>query len=265
MVRASAPRFTFVLARFRFAAVLLVALVAWLLPGGARAEGHEMHGVAVVSMGEVDAVAAYALAQGVYHSTALKPAVIDEPRARALLGQKPQVDTAESTRFAELRDGVRDEGAVSRSVLASIASGSQAEAVALIRPSETPGHVQIRLYLASNNAFDVSLYDGDANDPAWRNEVVHALERRFDPNAAAATPVAAHKPSKKAEKSDSRSLPFYKSPWFWGAIGGAVVLGGTALLVSHVTSSEDVKIRVEPPTNTASSALGFFRFGSVAP
>lgn len=259
MVRASASRFASQLTTW---AGLMAVLLALCAPALARADA-AARGVAVVSMGAVESNAAYALAQEVYRSARLRPSGIDEAKARVLIGQAPSTPSAETSRLAELREGVRDEGAVSRSVLGALANASHAEAVALLRPSEAPGHLQIRLFLLAQSSFDVSLYDGDAGDPAWRSEVVHALERRFDPEAAAAAPPVAG--AKKPKGESSASTSFYKSPWFWGAIGGAVLLGGTALLISHVTSSEDVRIRVEPPVSSTQSALGWLRGGSFAP
>lgn len=233
-------------------------------PEGERpAKGNGIVVVAPVSEAPVDAAALYALAQAIYREPTLRPSALDDTRARALLGQSvaPAAATADSARFSELRDGVRDDGAVSRSVLGTMATSTRATAVAVVRPGETPGHVQIRLFLAESASFDVSLYDGEATDPAWRTEVVRALLRRFDPNAVAPTAV----PTKKVESSTG-ARAFYKSPWLWAALGGAVLLGGTALVVSQVRSNEDVLVRVEPPASgVAPSSLGFFRFGSVSP
>ena len=262
--------------RFSLASLLVVAVGA---TSSARAEDRSgdnapepSHGVVVVaptSAVAADGPALYALAQAIYREQALRPSALDDARARALLGQSVAPASADSARFSELREGIRDDGAVSRSVLSTLASSTHAEAVAVVRPADTPEHVQIRLYLASTGAFDVSLYDGVATDAAWRAEVVRALVRRLDPTAASAAPAASTDTKPAPKKSDSAisSRAFYKSPWLWAALGGAVLLGGTALVVSHVTSNEDVRVRVEPPASSgvAPASFAFFRFGSVSP
>lgn len=258
MVRAPAPRFALVLALWAGLAFFLFGSVA------AHAEP-KARGIAVLAHGEVEGGSVHALAQAIYLVPALRPLAMNEGRGLVLLGRAPAVASADASRYAELREGVHDEGAVSRSVLAAIAAGAEAEAVAVVRPSETIGHVQIRLYLAASNTFDVSLYDGNAGDPSWRSEVVRALERRFDPSAVRAPSAASPKAEKRSEAKEG-SRAFYRSPWFWAGLGGAVLLGGAALLASHLGSNEDVRIRVEPPrSGVASASLGLFRFGSTSP
>lgn len=240
-----------------FAASTLLLL--GLAPAPARAAEPataKSSGVAVLVLGEAELGAlSWALAREVYAAPALFPPGMNEARARSLVGQSRAASTPETpdtTELAELRDGVHDEGTVSRRVLSAIASTTRAAAVAVVRAAVTPGHVQVRLYLADRAAFDVSLYDGDPRDPSWRSDVVHALEGRFGPRANAA-PAAK---LKAAKTSETGSRPFYASPWFWGAIGGAALLGGTALVATKLTASDDVHVRVEPPT-AASAALRF--------
>ncbi len=231
---------------------LCVAVLASCLPSLAFS-APPSRGVAVLVLGPADvADRAWGFARAVYASRALLPAGITEPRARTLVGQPVAAATAETRELAELRDGVHDEGAVSRRVLGAIAGAAQAAAVAVVRPGDTPGHVQVRLYVTERAAFDVTLYDGDPGDAAWRADVVKALERRFDPEAKPAAVAPPRTP--RADTTGPR--PFYKSPWFWGAIGGAVLLGGTALIVTKITSNDDVRVRVEPP-GSAASALRF--------
>lgn len=252
MVRPSVPALAAALAPLLWC---LAVVVAFLAPRPAAAAAPPAHGVALLVLGEAElADRAWPLAQAVYASRVLLPPGVTEARARTLVGRAAAAGAEDTRELAELRDGVHDEGAVSRRVLGAIAGTTQAAAVAVVRPSETPGHVQVRLYLVDRAAFDVTLYDGDPTDGAWRTDLVQALERRFDPAAKAAPPVVA----KAAPLHDTRNekRPFYKSPWFWGALGGAVLLGGTALLVTKVTENTDVRVRVEPPASAA-AALHF--------
>ncbi len=221
----------------------------------ATANTAKSRGVAVLVLGEPElGTLSWALARDIYAAPVLLPPGIDEARARSLVGQSRAATTPDTKELAELRDGVHDEGTVSRRVLSAIASTTRAAAVAVVRAAVTPGHVQVRLYLADRAAFDVTLYDGDPSDPSWRSDVVHALEVRFDPRANPATSTKLN--AAKTSETRTGSRPFYASPWFWGAIGGAALLGGTALVITKVTASDDVHVRVEPPT-AASAALRF--------
>lgn len=222
---------------------------AFLLGAPAWAEAPAARGVTVVVQGDVAAGTVWPLAQAVYASRILRPSGIDEPRARALVGQP-----SAAQELVELRDGVRDEGAVSRRVIGAIAGLTHASTVAVVRASETPGHVQIRLF--SEDRFDVALYDGDPADATWRNDVVRALEHRIDPTAAQ-TPAVAAAPKPKKPEAASGPRPFYKSPWFWAGFGAAALLGGTVLVVSQVTKNDDIRVHVQPPSGAATSALRF--------
>ena len=237
------------------ACALALGFLLALVPARVLAAEPPAKGVAVLVLGDPQLGAVtWGLAHDVYASPALLPSGITEARARSLVGQTAAATTPDTKELLELRDGVHDEGAVSRRVLTAIASSTHAAAVAVVRATEAPDHVQIRLYLVDRGAFDVTLYDGDPSDPAWRTDVVHALERRFDPQAKPAAP--AKVVAVKRSETTAGSHPFYKSPWFWGAVGAAVLLGGTALVVTKVTSSDDVHVRVQPPS-ASSAALRF--------
>ena len=226
-----------------------VALACWLAASRASAEPAG-RGVVVVVQGAATPGLVWPLAQAIYASAALRPPGIDEPKARALVGQ------GGPSELAELRDGVHDEGAVSRRVLAAIAANTRAAAVAVVRGSEAPNHVQVRLFVVDH--FDVALYDGDPTDPGWRGEVVRALEVRqtaSPPGRDEHGAPAQNGTPKRSEPSGPR--PFYRSPWFWGGLAAAAVLGGAVLIVSQVTKHDDVRIHVQPPSASAVTALRF--------
>ena len=59
-------------------------------------------------------------------------------------------------------------------------------------------------------------------------------------------------PASKAEVEKNKvaaheTRPFYKSWWFWGAIGGAVALGGTALIVASTGGSSQMEMQIHIP------------------
>jgi hypothetical protein len=58
-----------------------------------------------------------------------------------------------------------------------------------------------------------------------------------------APPEPAPLPAPLAPKADAgptapaEPKPFYKSPWFWGSLGGAAVVGVSVFLISRATQS----------------------------
>ncbi len=44
-------------------------------------------------------------------------------------------------------------------------------------------------------------------------------------------------PAVPAPPAPTEPRPFYKSPWFWGSVGGAAVIGLSVFLISRATSS----------------------------
>jgi hypothetical protein len=55
------------------------------------------------------------------------------------------------------------------------------------------------------------------------------------------------RPTPKKAPAEKQAVPFYKSPWFWGAIGGAVALGAAALLVANAGGPSQIEMRMHIP------------------
>jgi hypothetical protein len=68
---------------------------------------------------------------------------------------------------------------------------------------------------------------------------------RAPQKSAAPSPGAAASPAPLAPKAEAAHAPpapaeprpFYKSPWFWGSVGGAAAVGLSVFLISRATSS----------------------------
>lgn len=227
----------------------LALLLCWL-PTRSHAQARA-RGVAVVAIGEA-AEHSWTLTQALYQSPSLFPPALSEARARALItGAHTDAETAE---LAELRAGIHDEGVVSRQLLHTIGERVGAAAVLVARARDAK-RLELRLFVLASDTFDVAQYEGDPTAVTWRGEVVRSLERRLGP-----APSAKVEPTKSAKNSaksaeTSGSRPFYKSPWFWAALGGAALLGGTALVVSQVQSDSDVLVRALPPAPTSTAAF----------
>jgi len=209
-------------------------------------------GFVVVGAG-VPAAEAFRFAQVAYKSASLRPARLTESQARVLVGEAPSSpDDKALTELAQLRDGVHGDDAASRSVLGELCRQLGVEGVAVVSPIEGQGTV-VRLFLASSG-FDAAVYHPAPapGDEAWA-QVVRSLERNRAGlgGAPAPAPMMANpdalKASPKIADPGGSSKPFYKSPWFWGAIGGAAFLGGGVFLATRETDASTVRLQMRVP------------------
>jgi hypothetical protein len=110
--------------------------------------------------------------------------------------------------------------------------------------------VVARLFLADSGDFDAARYSPEAGlegPAAWRATVV-SLEARFPVTSRATAPggpLAAAPPKLRAE--DEKSSPFYASGWFWGAIGGAALLGAGFYFATRDTTSDPIHLQMRVP------------------
>lgn len=237
----------------------------------------EPHGVVVVNA-SANPDDALALARAL-DASAIRPSTLDAAHARVLAGMPAPDDAPADVReLAEIRGALDREDAAARRLLASLTSqfgaagvvvlhapASSAQAVAApASPSQAASSAQAererpptaRLFLAATGDFDAARYEPDpsrAGTEAWR-AVVISLERTFaapaqEParprlsgNALAVRAVAEPKPREHEE-----SKPFYASGWFWGAIGGAALLGTGIYFASQGSNSDTVQLRMQVP------------------
>lgn len=274
----------------RLARIFLV-LAALACTAGAQAQGEQPaasattatpppkaapQGVAVIGIGSVRDDA-FAAARAVYASR-LRPASVDEQRARVLAGDPAPAGSAkEISELAELRAAITGEDAASRRLLGSIAQQLNVEALLVVRggapapappPSEPPpstwggsdsdagvadsgapaaptGPVEARLFLASSGDFDAARYGpepGVQGTLAWR-ATVSSLERLFTTS----TPPPPAKPAVPGKPQEGETRPFYASPWFWGALAGAVLVGGAFYLATRDTGDQPIHLQMHVP------------------
>jgi hypothetical protein len=249
-------------------------------PNGA---GGVTSGITVESQTIVDA--AWSLAQKVYTSEKLRPVTLRESDARALAGELPAEADARAKELFEVARAIRiPADAASLRLLASLAQSLQvrgllvvfAEAASpavdslrkLARASasgvEARSSVQMKVFLPAAGAFDAASYvvlmpstvrvDGaTAFESPWLPVMV-SLETRFAESgrvqevAVVNAPTIGHSDAHAKPAGDgSATMSFYKSPWFWGALGAAVVLGGVAFAVTRPNDTAVVRLRAEVP------------------
>ena len=242
-------------------------------------------GVAVLAIGSSAHDEAFALARAVYGSR-LRPLALDEVRARVLAGGAPPPNASRELReLAEIRAGLTGEDAAGRRLLTGIAQQIGVEALLVVKvenapagppvvaPSATgaaetadggaavapenaapgnaaaPSMVVARLFLAGVGDYDAARYSPDPGPPspaAWKSTVT-SLEARFPAGPRTAGPAAATVSAPPLRREGGKSSPFYASGWFWGAIGGAALLGAAFYFASRDTSTDTIHLQMRVP------------------
>jgi hypothetical protein len=266
--------------------VVLVSLGVGVGGGAASAaDERERDGWMVVGVGNESDVAGvtWPLAQAVYASPRLRPAHLREDEARALAGEAPKDPSPRLRDLYETRTALRGEDATSARLLASLAqtlnvrgfitvrvttnrlpaaapsgdgkpvendAGSDGAATSQATSASEPKTTMTataRIFLAETQTFDAATYapEGGLETPSW-GRATASIERAFGrvPKVAAASSTV---PAGSAGPSASKGSPFYKSFWFWGAMGAAALLGGTAFLLTRDTDPTSVHLRAEVP------------------
>ncbi len=233
------------------------------------------HGLAVVAVGDTVAIA-WPLAQKIYAAASLRPNALDEPRARALAGEpSAATDSAEVRDFAEMRAAVKGDDAPSRAVLTSLAHAVNVRGLVVVSAAPALGGAPTaRVFVADGAGFDSASYvpDGAAAATAtpstaasvaplvW-DGAVRSLVRSFGAAPAPATAAASGTASAStaailtatspvpASKTDERSVshPFYTSPWFWTAVGAALVGAGAVYLGTRDNGAQAIHLQMQVP------------------
>lgn len=204
-------------------------------------------GLAVLALG-ASTDATWPLAQTVYASATLRPASIDDERARVLAGEPAAADTAAKVRdIAALRAAIRGDDAASRVLLSSLASTLLVRGIVVVDAATST--VRARVFVAETGAFDAALYQpgGDATNP-W-GETVRSLERAFGPSSApvAAPAVATHDVAAPKSTASPGKRSIWASPWLWSAVGAAALAGGALYLATRDPGSDRIRLQVEVP------------------
>lgn len=214
---------------------------------GARA-AHDV-GVAVVALdGAADV--AWPFAQAIYGAASIRPAGLDEARARILAGEPPLPDAPPALRdLAETRAAIHGDDAPSRQLLAGIASSLHVKAIVVVEPASPPALPSARVFLADAAAFDALRYAPDATSgdgTSWRGAVA-SLERTYGALPPPA-PLADVRPrdDKRDTKGGSKAS-FFSSPWFWGAIGAAAFGGAAVYLATRDNDPGTIHLQMQVP------------------
>lgn len=105
--------------------------------------------------------------------------------------------------------------------------------------------VVAHLFLADTGDFDAARYEPDP-EGGWQRTVA-SLARRFPPPPAVAVTQPRPMPPSTLASEGKKNKPFYASPWFWGAIGAAVLVGGFFYFASQDTSDDPIHLQMKVP------------------
>jgi hypothetical protein len=231
------------------ALAFLVAAAAWGAepgPGLPVPTVPPAQGLAVLAVGDAAAVA-WPLAQAVYANEFLRPA-FGEGEARVLAGEPaPPNASSELRDLADSRAAVHGDDAPSRRLLSSLSAQLHVRAIVTVQQAP-PSKPSARLFLATTGAFDAATYAPDDSPGLTWNGTVKSLERTFvsvPAPAAATAPVA---PAPQAPRAGEHThTPFYKSPWFWGALGAAAFGAGAVYFATRDNSPSTIHLQVQVP------------------
>jgi hypothetical protein len=184
-------------------------------------------GLAVVAFpGGIDS--AWTLARAVYADKSLGPCGIDEEQARVLCGEVPPNGAPATLReLADTVAALRGDDAPTHALLGDIARRLSVRAIVAVWGSGEAATA--RVFLPDVGIFDAATYAPDpGQQPSW-SSAVQSLARSFSASsqrprvpalATRVVPDAGH---------EARPRQFYESPWFWGGIGAAALIGGGAI------------------------------------
>jgi len=105
------------------------------------------------------------------------------------------------------------------------------------------GAASARVFVSFTHSFDAARYAPDASSSPWA-ATVDSLHRTYATTAAPAAALAVV-PAPKPDKHEP--VPFYKSPWFWGALGAAAFGAGAVYFATRDNSPDTIHLEVQVP------------------
>ena len=184
-------------------------------------------GVAVVALPATPTDATWPVALAIYGKPTLRPKITDRV-GRVLAGESTLDADPEPVRdLAALRAKLDGDDAPSRAILAEIVRRTSTLALVVVSKPEGKDAI-VRIYDGKDDRLEATQYLAEKSGPPWA-PLLGTLDARYAPKPAPSKPEEAPKPVAPTPESKS----FYKSPWFWGALGAAAAAGVTVFLLTR--------------------------------
>ena len=205
-------------------------------------------GVAVVALGGATD-AAWPLAQAIYGTPSLRPAMLDEPHARILCGEPAGAGAPPDVKdLAESLAAIKGEDAPSRMLLGEIARRLNVRALLVVRVEA--GRATARPFLPETGTFDAAVYAPDAGPTVSWVAASQSLARTFGgepaPGGGSAPALATHE-EPVITGPPPRGKAFYESGWFWGALGAAAFAGGAIFFATRDNGESTIHLQMQVP------------------
>lgn len=228
----------------------------------------------VVAVDDAAARAARALARVVYADPALRPA-IDEPTAKALTEEAAHVDpgpgsagsagstgsagsagsTDRATEIAQVRKAAAEATTESaaRRLLASLGADTGAALVVVVRlegsrPSARIIHVATASYAPVELGATLNQAEPSAKQISWpgATETLRSLLPPPPKTPVRGVSLVVSRPASAPPPQPDKGggTTFWRSPWFWGALGAAAAIGGAAFAISRATEDSGSTLHV---------------------
>ncbi|MBL8719323.1 MAG: hypothetical protein JNL79_25275 [Myxococcales bacterium] len=184
-------------------------------------------GVVVVAMGSTPTDATWPIALAVYGVAGLRPTLTDRG-ARVLAGEPVLEGDPEPVKdLAALRAKVENDDAPSRAMLSEIARRTRCAALVVVTRSDAV--VEARVFDAKEDRLEATRHRAETKGAPWQ-PLTAVLETRYAPPPPV---VKKEEPKPMPVAPTPEAKPFYKSPWFWGALGTAAAAGVGAWLLTR--------------------------------
>ncbi len=222
-------------------------------------------GVVVIGVGPSAADASWPIARAVYADASIRPK-LSEADARVLAGEPPAPDAPASRKeLAELRAAAIADDALGRSAVREIMRKTNARAAVIVAldtpapavsasssasasvapsasasatvgaPPPAPGVASARVFDAADDGIAPTTYRPEAAAGAPWSALLAVLRARY--GVVPATVASASSSAAPIKETPKESVTFYKSPWFWGALGAAAVGVVAAVLLNSGSGS----------------------------
>lgn len=206
-------------------------------------------GVVVVLVGDAGGIdQAWSVAAAVYGERSLRPNLSDA-EARVLVGETAAPTASSRVQsLAGLRARLTDDELTERALLQEIARQTGCDRIAIVRLDPTAGAPEVQIFEPTDGVLESTVFRPEPQH--GHRALLATLQARALPASATERPTAttasgSSRAPAAPPRPDSNRKSFFRSPWFWGAIGSAVAAAAVVFAVSSTSSTSPPGARVD--------------------